>query len=129
MCSVQCVTYVSGRSQLRRPARRPITLAVSSPDDAPCGQFGDFLLSRETFSNRSREPLLQDRQLVGLHSRESDTHPRVGNDRYDTTECSECAISLRDSDPKFCACRRRIPRFNKAPADTEFVGPGGTLRI
>ena len=82
----------------------------------------------KTFSNRCWKPILQNEQLVGLNARESDTHPRVGNDEYDTTERSEYGITLGDSDPKLCACRSRIPRIDEASADTEFTGPGGTLR-
>jgi hypothetical protein len=99
------------------------------PDTGGEGRYRRDEPLLNTFSNRSWEPVLQNEQLVGLNARESDTHPRVGNDGYDTTERSERGISLRDSDPKLCACRRRIPRFNKAPADAEFIGPGGTPRI
>lgn len=67
--------------------------------------------------------------MVGLDARESDTHSRIGNGRYDTTERSECDISLKDFDPKLGAFRWRVLRVNEAPADTEFTGPGGALRI
>lgn len=64
-----------------------------------------------------------------LDARESDTHPGVGDDRHDATQRSEGSILLRDSDPKLCACRRRVCRINEAPTDAEFAGPAGTLGI
>ena len=76
-----------------------------------------------------RKPTLQNGQLVRLDARESDAHPRPGNDRHDTTQRSEGSVSLRDSDLKLFACWRRVPGVNEAPADAKFAGLAGTLRI
>ena len=62
-------------------------------------------------------------------ARKSDAHPSVRDDGDDTTKRSENSISLRDPDPKLCACRRRVLRIDKTSADTQFAGPAGTLGI